>query len=217
MPFASTENGVVPFSHLTDDVGYYTDIAASAKHAAICSRDAVPVVPICWIVTAAARQPICAASVTVAPAHSAEADPRHRGIARADDVDGAGHRHGRDMRRAVGVEGHDPVAAQGQEHRLAGLGVERGRGRLGDRAIGLAIEFRLDGARRFARVRLEDDVLEQTDAHAGVGQEGHGRISLGQRGQLVAHPLGDDAAVRLLHLVGDDDAVDAGAGRADGR
>ena len=145
MPFASTENGVVPFSHLTDDVGYYTDIAASAKHAAICSRDAVP--------SSRAAESLLPrpGSRSARPRHGGagaqrRGDPRHRGIARADDVDRPGHRHGGDMRRAVGVEGEDPVAAQGQEHRLAGLGVERGGGRFGGRAIGFAGEFRLDGA-----------------------------------------------------------------------
>ena len=59
-------------------------------------------------------------------------------------------------------------------------------------------------AHRLARVRLEQQVLEQPDALTRVGHERNFAVGLGQRSQFVAHALGDHAKIRLRHLISDD-------------
>jgi hypothetical protein len=75
-------------------------------------------------------------------------------------------------------------------------------------AVKFGLAFGMDRTRGLARVGL-DDIAEQADALTRIGgKEGRG-ISACEVRNLVAHTVGDNAAVALLYLVGHDDALDA--------
>ena len=176
----------------------------------ICSGDAVPVVPSCWIVIEAARLAISADSISVAPAEEQGDDRGGDAVAGADDVDGAGDGVcGGELGGFVGAGDEDSVVGERAEDGGIRTAGEVGCGGSHFVAARRDEPGELAGRRgqAFGTVGLEDAEWEFADCGAAVDEDQLFGTVLRKPGEDFPRAAIDDAGVRLGDLVEHDQAV----------